>query len=281
MAAVRHHDEVEVFIRLDERVGHQHRVRGRHVAVHRAVRDEQLALEIVCQQVVCLIVVVRGSVWVHFQQSLPLLSPIVLVVAVVVVARLRHRNVVEVWIAHDGVRRGVTPAGVTVDADVLGIDPGMTRAELADAGHLIRQSVVSHVAIVRIVEPLGATRRPHRVEFDDNEAEFRDRLKVTVRRPEAAASHAAALRPWVQVVDHWIRAVFVEVHRTKEKAVQVRHSVSGFYSEGHGRLPSGVEQPRDVRFLDRYERASAPVPEHGHGWNRRRRVAVDHVRSVR
>ncbi len=79
------------------------RIRRRHVAVHQAVGDEQFALEILRQQLVGLVVVVRRAVGRGLQKPLPFLAPIVFVVAVVVVSGAGDGHLVEVVIAENTV----------------------------------------------------------------------------------------------------------------------------------------------------------------------------------
>lgn len=76
--------------------------------------------EVGCFQIVELILVAVGSSeGVPDQHALVLLAPYVLVAAVVVVARFRHRDFVEVRIAQNRVSRSEVAAGVP-DAPYLG-----------------------------------------------------------------------------------------------------------------------------------------------------------------
>ena len=81
-------DRIEALVRVDKRVYHEHRVGRRHVAVHRSVRDEQLALQVLDEELIGLIVVVGRAVRVLLEESLPFLTPVVLVIAVVVIPGL-------------------------------------------------------------------------------------------------------------------------------------------------------------------------------------------------
>jgi uncharacterized protein HemX len=87
-----------------------------------------------------------------------------------------------------------------------------TRALLTpDAAHLIRQAVVTHVAVVGSVERLGSPGRAHGVQLHHDEAQFRQGLVVPPRSAEGTASHAPRLGPGIQVVHHRILPARIEV----------------------------------------------------------------------
>ena len=69
------------------------------------------------------------------------------------------------------------------------------------AGHLIRDRVVAHVGVVGLVELLRSPRRPHPVDFDDDEAELGEGLGIAARGEKRAAADAAGLRSRIDVVD--------------------------------------------------------------------------------
>ena len=78
---------------------------------------------------------------------------------------------------------------------------GIARGQLLHPGHLIGQRVVAHVAVIGLVELLRSPRRAHPVDFDDDEAEFGERLRIAARRRERAAADAAGLRAGIDVID--------------------------------------------------------------------------------
>jgi hypothetical protein len=88
VTAVRQHQQIEVLVRFDQLVHDQERVVRRNVRVHRAVREQQLSFQVLCHELIRLIVVVGRAVRIRAQQPLPLLGPVVLVDAIVVVAGL-------------------------------------------------------------------------------------------------------------------------------------------------------------------------------------------------
>src|SRR5437588_8204066 len=102
---------------------------------------------------------------------------------------------------------------MAVDAGSINIYPGVFFSELLHCRHLIRQSVIAHVAIISIVKFLGPHRVSHAVDLDDDEAEFRERLGVATRRGERTASDTAALWARIDVIDDRIFLLLVEIRR--------------------------------------------------------------------
>src|SRR5690606_28567417 len=134
-------------------------------------------------------------------QSLPLLGPVVLVAAVVVVAALGDADLEEIRVAEHRTGGGVAATGVAPDAGAVEVDPGVAFGQLLHAGDLVGQRVVTDVADVGVVEGLGAPGRAHAVDGDRDEAQLGQRLVVAVRGEEAAAAHRARLRAGIDVVD--------------------------------------------------------------------------------
>ena len=87
---VRDHQQIEILVRLDQRVGDEHRLIRRHVGVHRAVGEQQVALQVLREVLIRFGVVAVGAVGVLDDESLIALAPVVLVLALIVVARLRR-----------------------------------------------------------------------------------------------------------------------------------------------------------------------------------------------
>ena len=102
---------------------------------------------------------------------------------------------------------------MAIDASALDIDPRVAFGKLLHRGHLIRQSVIAHVAIISIVKFLGPHRVSHAVDLDDDEAEFRERLGVATRRGERTAPDTAALWARIDVIDDRIFLLLVEIRR--------------------------------------------------------------------
>ena len=67
---VRNHQQVEVLVRLDQRVDDEERVVRRHVVVHRAVREQQVPLQVLRERLVGFDVVVVGAVGIADEQAL-------------------------------------------------------------------------------------------------------------------------------------------------------------------------------------------------------------------
>jgi hypothetical protein len=100
---------------------------------------------------------------------------------------------------------------VAPDANAIEVDVGILRGEVLDTGDLVGDGVVAEVAVVELVEALGAPGRAHAVNADDEEAEFGEGLIVALRGAEAAAAAGAGLGAGVNVVDDGIFLGGVEV----------------------------------------------------------------------
>src|ERR1039458_3323608 len=105
--AVGQQQQIEILVRLDQLVDHQQRIVGRHVAVHGAVGQQQVALQIPGRQLVGLIVVAGGAVGIGLEQALPFLGPIVLIFAIVVVARLGDPHFEKIGVVEHGAGSGI------------------------------------------------------------------------------------------------------------------------------------------------------------------------------
>ncbi len=254
---------------------------GGHVGVAGAVGEEQLPLQVSRHELVGLVVVVRGAVRVRLEQPLPLLAPVVLVLAVVVVAGLRDADLEEVRVAEHRVGGRVAAAGVAVDAGAGEVDPRVALGQLLHGGDLVRQAVVAHVAVVGGVERLRPHRRAHGVDLDDDEAELGERLCVAARGGEGARADAAGLRPGVDAVDDRVPLRRIEARGPEEQAVEVGPAVARLDGDGRRRLPAGGEEARDVGLLEVEQLAAGGIAEHADGRRDGSRVAVDEVLPVR
>jgi hypothetical protein len=114
-------------------------------------------------------------------------------------------------IAEHRVGGGVAAAGMTPDADAIEVDPRIALAQFLDAGDLIGQRVVAHVAEVGVVEGLGAPRRTHAVDRHHDEAQLGQRLVVAACRQEAAPRTEPVCGPGIDVVDDRIFLRRIEV----------------------------------------------------------------------
>src|SRR5271168_4236374 len=81
----------------------------------------------------------------------------------------------------------VPSSGVAVDTGAIEIDPWVFRRKVLHTGDLVGDRIVSEIAVVSLVETLGARWRSHPVYADDNEAKLRQWLKVVPCRGKASA----------------------------------------------------------------------------------------------
>ena len=104
VSPVRQQDQVEIFVGLDQRVYDEQGAVVRDVVVEGTVGEQQFALQILREVLVRLAVVAIRLVVVTDQETLPLLSPVVLVDAVVVVACLGNADLEEIGTLVSGTR---------------------------------------------------------------------------------------------------------------------------------------------------------------------------------
>ena len=109
-------------------------------------------------------------------------APPPVVNVVLVIARLRPRDLEEVGIDEHRRRRHEASARVAPDADTVDVDVGMLVRELLDGGLLVGQAVVAQVAVAVVVVPLRPLRMSAAIaDFDDDEAELRQRDVIAAR----------------------------------------------------------------------------------------------------
>jgi len=113
------------------------------------------ALQVLGKILICLVVIVCTG-----DQSLIHLAPIVFVFAIVVVARFRNADLEKVRIAKHRVGSCVAAARMAIDAGAVDVDPRISRGELLHAADLIRQRVITHVAVVKVVKTLDRSGFP-------------------------------------------------------------------------------------------------------------------------
>src|SRR5215475_15137800 len=87
------------------------------------------------------------------------------------------------------------------DARAIQIDPWISPCELLPRRNLIRQSVIPHVAEISVVEFFRAPRRPHTIDFHDDEPELRKRLRIAARGKKVSRPDASRLGPRIDVID--------------------------------------------------------------------------------
>src|SRR5215472_3622729 len=108
-----------------------------------------------------------GAVWIEGHQTLIALAPVILVFALVVVARLRNAHLEETGEAEHRSSRRESPARVAPDPGALDIDPGKAPRELLHSGNLIGNRVVTpHRSVIRVLKRFGPAGRPHSVDRD-------------------------------------------------------------------------------------------------------------------
>ena len=109
MTGIRQQHQVEVFLRLHQCLHHKQGVAGVDVVIHQSMGQQQLALQVLNQELIGLVVIVCArrlrvvgtGLWISLQQALPFLSPVVFVVTIVVIARAGNGDLVKIRITQD------------------------------------------------------------------------------------------------------------------------------------------------------------------------------------
>ena len=232
--------EIEILVGVHQGFDYKECVGHWHVVIHGAVHEEEVAFEVFGGELVGLIVIVGGPVGVADEETLPLLAPVILVEAVIVIAAFADADFEEVGeVEHGGCSSGAS-AGVAIDADARGVDPGEAGGELPDPGDLVGDGVVAHVPVVGVVECPGAERGAGAVDADDDKAQLGEGLHIAVGGGEGARAARAGLGAGVDEVDDGVVGGGVEVAGAEQKAVQVGLVVASFDCDGEGGT-----QPRD------------------------------------
>ena len=167
-----------------------------------------------------------------------------------------------------------------IDADTLAIDPWVFRRKLLDRSNLVRNGVISQIAVKRIVEALGAIRCAQAIHADDHEAQLRKRLHIAVRRSEPAVAAGASLRPRIDEVDDGISGAVVEIARLEEKAIQISLAVPRLGRDRRERLPSSLNQLRDVLIRNMHDDLAVTVAHNSLARRRRRRCDIEEQLAV-
>ena len=136
------------------------------------------------------------------------------------VSCLRDTHLEEIGIAEHRISGGKSTAGVSVNSGAVNVDPSITLGELLHARDLIGERVVSHFAVVRVVEGFRSPRRAHPIDLHDDEPQFGERLCVTASRRKTPTSDAASLWAGIDMVDdREYRADRIEACRTVHQTV--------------------------------------------------------------
>src|SRR5215208_5574613 len=196
--------KIEVLVRPDQLVDDEQRVVGRDVVVHRAVRQKQLSLEILCHGLSRLWRVIVAAIGGAHQQPLITLAPVVLILALIVITCFGDSDPEEVRILKHCRSGGESSTGVTVDSGAIDIDPRVPPRKLLHARDLIRKRVVSHLAVIRVVERLRPPGRAHSIDLHNDESKLRERLGITTRGRKAATSDASCLWSGINVIYDWV-----------------------------------------------------------------------------
>ena len=107
MPRVWEQQEIEVFLGLDQRLHNQQRILWMNIVVHQSVGQEKFPFESIGKQLIRLTIVISYLLGAgarlfdqrRLKQSLPLLAPVVLIIAIVVIARARNSDLVKFGIA--------------------------------------------------------------------------------------------------------------------------------------------------------------------------------------
>lgn len=126
------HDQVEVFVFLDESVGQPQGHIGMRVVVEFAVDQQQLARQVGGQRGVGDRLHTFGT-----DVTVVMLGPHRQVDGVIVVTRRRDRDLVEVGVHQHRAGGGERTGGLTGDPDAAGVEPRVPVPEFADRGHVV------------------------------------------------------------------------------------------------------------------------------------------------
>src|SRR6185503_17597218 len=91
-------------------------------------------------------------------------------------------------------------SGVTVNAGAIYVDPRKPRGELFHSAHLIGQRVVAHIAVVRVMEFLGARGVSHTIDLDHDKTQLRKRLRIAASSRKRSTAHASPLGARIDVI---------------------------------------------------------------------------------
>ena len=155
---------------------------------------------------------------------------------------------------------------------------GIASGELLDRRHMIGQTVVAHVAIVAVVECLGAERRAHRVELDDEEPKLGEGgVRAADRRRERPVADRTGLRPGIDVVDDRIAPAAVDLRRAVHQAIEIGDAVARLDGERNWKAPAEGEQAAGVGTLQLAHECAVGLADHRDRQRVETRIAVGEV----
>ena len=264
VVGARQDQEVELLVFQNQRVDQPDGLAHGHVVVHRAVHDEQLALQVLRQ---------RAVVVVHILvvEAVIALRPGVVVHALVVIARGGHAHLVHARILQHGAGGGAAAAGVAPDAQPLHVDERELLLQLVAGGNVILQAAHAvDVQIAVVVELLSAARRAHAVQNHAHEAQ----LCILLQAAEDLASHrmivcerqrhVIGLCTAIDVIHHGVRLIRIEILRLDQDAVQVGDAVAGLDREPLRNHVAQRQQIGDVGLLQRADHMAVHVVQLRH-----------------
>ena len=146
MSRFRDHDKIEVLLLANQGVGKPQGLRGRVVAVHVAVDEEQLALEVRGIGQVRLSGIARPVLG-GLERAHILLAPIPAIGSEIMVASMRDAHLEELGMGKQPGSCRIAAAGMTENAHPVSVDPGILGGELTRRRDLVRQAVVDDVVL--------------------------------------------------------------------------------------------------------------------------------------
>src|SRR5262249_10253239 len=149
----------------------------------------------------------------------PCLVPPDLVHAVVVAARVRHGDIVELWVEEDRARRVLSAGGCAVDADTRDVVPRVLLVDRLVPEDAIGKAGVGNVFPRVIVERLRAIARTHAIDLHEDETDLRERYEALTAAPRLR--NKRAVWPRVDLLDDRVLLFRVEGDRPYDDAPDV------------------------------------------------------------
>ncbi len=275
VAGAGHHQQIEILARLDEGVDHLHRRGGIDVAVHLADDQEQFAAQLVGVGHIGLLGVMRADRPAH-----PQFVPPDLIHAVVMAAAIRHGHFVKVGMEQNATERILAAGRAAEDADAAKVHVWILRRGCLHPQDAIGEAGVAEVLAANVMERLGTIVRAHAVDLHDDEPQLGEAL-MPVEGTEVLR-HERALRPGVDLLDHGIFLVGIEVRRAEDDAVNIRLAVASLGDESLGHFPASLQQGPHVGALQLADELAVPhAPQLGHGGHIHTRIRVEEEPAIR
>src|ERR1700742_5027897 len=153
------------------------------------MRQHQLALQVLGKVLIGLRGVIIGPIGIAHQQPIIALTPVVLIVAIVMVTGFRYADLEEIRITEHRPGRGKSATGMPPDTDLIEIDKRISLRELLDTRDLIRQRVLGHIAIAHVMKTLGSVRITGTLDLHHDKTQFRQRLTIYPRSLETPVAY--------------------------------------------------------------------------------------------